>query len=60
MTLLMLSADHIEHIAKLVGKGHVGIGSDFDGILSTPLGLEDASKYPDVVSSRGGHVIVFS
>ncbi|KAJ7078838.1 membrane dipeptidase-domain-containing protein [Mycena belliarum] len=39
-------ADHVEHIAKVAGKKHVGIGSDFDGIESTPVGLEDVSKYP--------------
>ncbi len=39
-------ADHIDHIRKLAGIDHVGIGSDFDGISSTPEGLEDVSKYP--------------
>jgi membrane dipeptidase len=39
-------ADHIEHIADLAGIDHVGIGSDFDGIDSTPVGLEDVSTYP--------------
>ena len=38
--------DHIEHIIKVAGIDHVGIGSDFDGIDSTPEGLEDVSKYP--------------
>ena len=36
--------DHVDHIVKLVGPNHVGIGSDFDGIGSTPVGLEDVSK----------------
>ncbi len=36
--------DHIEHVIKLVGVEHVGIGSDFDGIAATPNGLEDISK----------------
>lgn len=36
--------DHIDHIAELVGPDHVGLGSDFDGIPSTPAGLEDVSK----------------
>jgi membrane dipeptidase len=36
--------DHIEHAVKLVGAKHVGIGSDFDGIETTPEGLEDISK----------------
>jgi len=39
-------ADHVEHIAKVAGWRHVGLGSDFDGILSAPRGLEDVSKYP--------------
>ncbi|KAL5514515.1 hypothetical protein ACEPAG_2604 [Sanghuangporus baumii] len=43
-------ADHCEHIAKVAGKEHVGIGSDFDGIGTVPAGLEDVSKYPDLVS----------
>jgi membrane dipeptidase len=44
-------ADHIEHIAGIVGRKHVGIGSDFDGMYSSVEGLEDASKYPNLVSS---------
>ncbi|KAI0319578.1 membrane dipeptidase-domain-containing protein [Amylostereum chailletii] len=43
-------ADHVEHIARLIGRKHVGIGSDFDGIDTTPTGLEDVSKYPDLVA----------
>jgi membrane dipeptidase len=39
-------ADHIEHVRDVAGIDHVGIGSDFDGISSTPLGLEDVSTYP--------------
>lgn len=41
-------ANHIDYIVKLVGTDHVGIGSDFDGILTTPIGLEDISKYPAI------------
>ena len=40
---------HITHIGDLIGYEHVGIGSDFDGIESTPEGLEDVSKFPDLV-----------
>lgn len=43
-------ADHIEHIAGIVGKNHVGIASDFDGMYTTVIGLEDTSKYPNLVS----------
>lgn len=39
-------ADHIEHVVELAGIDYVGIGSDFDGITSTPVGLEDVSTYP--------------
>jgi membrane dipeptidase len=38
--------DHIEHIAKVAGVDHVGLGSDFDGINSVPQQLEDVSCYP--------------
>ncbi|KAJ3034986.1 dipeptidase 1 (renal) [Rhizophlyctis rosea] len=43
-------ADHIEHIAKVGGVEHVGFGSDFDGITSVPEGLEDVTKYPNLVA----------
>ncbi|MFL6785839.1 MAG: dipeptidase [Sphingomicrobium sp.] len=39
-------ADHVEHVAKVAGYDHVGIGGDFDGITSTPRGLEGVSDYP--------------
>jgi membrane dipeptidase len=39
-------ADHVDHIKKIAGIDHIGIGSDFDGITSVPAGLEDTSKYP--------------
>lgn len=39
-------ADHIDHIVKVAGIDHVGIGSDFDGIEVWPAGLEDVSCYP--------------
>ena len=38
--------DHIEHIIKVAGVDHVGLGSDFDGISSVPKQLEDVSCYP--------------
>ena len=38
--------DHIEHIIKVAGIDHVGIGSDYDGINSVPRQLEDVSRYP--------------
>jgi membrane dipeptidase len=41
---------HIEHVRELVGVEHVGIGSDFDGVGSVPVGLEDVSRYPALVA----------
>jgi membrane dipeptidase len=38
--------DHIEHIAKVAGFDHVGIGSDFDGVPRLPVQLDDVSTYP--------------
>jgi membrane dipeptidase len=40
------AADHLDHIRKVAGPDHVGIGGDFDGIPTVPAGLEDVSKYP--------------
>jgi len=40
-------ADHIDHLVKVAGIDHVGIGSDFDGIGGeSPVGLPDVSSYP--------------
>jgi membrane dipeptidase len=39
-------ADHIDYIRKVAGIDHIGLGSDFDGITSVPVGLEDVSTYP--------------
>ena len=39
-------ADQIEHVRKIAGVDHVGIGSDFDGITENVVGLEDVSKFP--------------
>jgi membrane dipeptidase len=49
-------ADHIEHIRDVAGVDHVGIGSDFDGIEDTPIGLEDVSTFPTLLAelSRRG------
>ncbi len=62
--------DHIDHVAKVAGVEHVGLGSDFDG-ATMPLGMEDASKLPrltdallkkgyseaDVAKILGGNVL---
>jgi membrane dipeptidase len=43
-------ADHIDHVVKLVGIDHVGLGSDFDGVGdSLPTGLKDVSEYPNLI-----------
>jgi membrane dipeptidase len=42
-------AAHIDHVAKLVGAGHVGLGSDFDGVTEVPVGLDDVSGYPNLI-----------
>ena len=39
-------ADHIDHVRRVAGADHVGIGGDFDGISVTVQGLEDVSTYP--------------
>ena len=38
--------DHIDYIVRLVGDDYVGIGSDFDGVSSLPVGMDDVTKYP--------------
>ena len=40
--------DHIDYIVKLVGDDYVGIGSDFDGVSSLPVGLDDVTTYPKI------------
>ncbi|MDD3642303.1 MAG: dipeptidase [Candidatus Krumholzibacteria bacterium] len=46
-------ADHIEHAASVAGTGHVGIGSDFDGIMLVPPGLEDVSRMQALAAELG-------
>jgi membrane dipeptidase len=43
---LSMLLDHIDHIVRLIGVDHVGIGSDFDGISSSPQGLDDVTDMP--------------
>ena len=38
--------DHIDYIVRLVGDDYAGIGSDFDGVDSLPVGMDDVTKYP--------------
>lgn len=49
-------ADHIDHIRRVAGVDHVGIGGDFDGIEEVVVGLEDVASYPRLfaeLSRRG-------
>lgn len=43
-------ADHVVYAGKKIGYGHVGIGSDFDGMLEGPKGLDDTSCFPQLVA----------
>ncbi|HVS17739.1 MAG TPA: dipeptidase, partial [Planctomycetota bacterium] len=48
-TLVSDVADHIDHAVALAGVEHVGLGSDFDGVGSVPVGLDDVACYPALV-----------
>ena len=44
--------DHIDHIAKVAGVDHVGLGSDFDGVSgATPMGMDSAADLPKITQS---------
>jgi membrane dipeptidase len=43
---LSMVADHVDHVARVAGHDHVGIGGDYDGNRFWPTGLEDVSGYP--------------
>lgn len=43
-------ADHIDHIVRVAGIDHVGLGSDYDGVESVPQGLEDVSCFPNLTA----------
>ncbi|MDB4918951.1 dipeptidase [Mucilaginibacter sp.] len=45
---LSMLIKHIDYIVKLIGVDHVGIGSDFDGAESYPLGMDSVSDYPKI------------
>ena len=49
--LLKSLIDHIDHIAKVAGIDHVGIGSDFDGIPSLPEGIDSAADLPRITEA---------
>ncbi len=39
-------ADHIDHIRSVAGVEYIGIGADFDGMPTGPIGMEDSAGYP--------------
>jgi len=39
---------HIDHVKQIAGVDTIGIGTDFDGITCTPVGLDDVSKFPNL------------
>jgi membrane dipeptidase len=43
--------NHIDHVAKVAGIDHVGLGSDFDGITSTPVGIDSAADLPKITEA---------
>lgn len=48
VTPLSILIDHIDHIAKVAGIDHVGLGSDFDGVPSLPEGMKDIAQLPNI------------
>lgn len=46
---ISLVADHFDHIKRVIGADSIGIGSDFEGAVRFPEGLEDVSKYPALI-----------
>ena len=47
-TPLSVLIDHFDHIAKVAGVDHVGLGSDFDGVSALPIGMEDVTRLPRI------------
>ena len=45
---------HVEHVRDVAGIDHVGLGGDYDGVETLPVGLEDVSTYPALVSALAG------
>ena len=43
-------ADHVEHIARVAGRDHVGLGADYDGVTYLPVGLEGVEGYPNLLA----------
>ena len=47
---LDLLLDHIDHVVRVAGIDHVGLGSDFDGTLLLPEGANDVSGFPNITA----------
>jgi len=43
-------ADHLDHAREVAGAQHLGLGGDYDGVESLPVGLEDVSTYPALLT----------
>ena len=43
--------DHIDHVARVAGVDHVGLGSDFDGVSALPQGMEDVTRLPALTAA---------
>jgi membrane dipeptidase len=54
---LSVVLDHFDHALQVAGPDHVGIGADWDGVVSMPEGLEDVSRLPALTEGllRRGH-----
>lgn len=48
---IAMVVDHIDHVVKLIGVDHVGIGADFDGAESFPLGMDSVADFPKVTAA---------
>ena len=42
--------DHIDHVVRIAGIDHVGLGSDYDGVTALPADLQDVSTYPNLIA----------
>jgi membrane dipeptidase len=43
--------DHLDHIVRVAGIDHAGLGSDFDGIDSSPRGMDDVAAFPNITKA---------
>lgn len=49
MVTVAMVADHIDHIAKVAGHDHVGLGGDYDGLPTLPVGMDGVDAYPKLL-----------